>query len=421
MRAGKEQVWGFVSQGASSATNFLLSIAAARLLGPSGLGVVFIGFAFYLGALALQRALVTEVLVVLDSSRTDRSVVGGSNDKALTSVLTLAVGFSAVAVALGLILPGEAGRGVMLFVPVLIPALIQDFWRWTLFKDQRGRTAALIDAAGFGVMILGILLISTRWPSPQTVVLSWGLGALIGAILGFLITRTRPSSIRQSFSWMRREAWRLSRWLVLESAVYLAVNQTVVIALAAILGTTALGGLRAVQTVFAPMTLLAPAIALAALPDLSRQWQLSTFRARRAAIRLGGLATALTLGYLVIVLLGADSILALAFGDEFKAYRELFIPIGFGQLMAAMFIAYPNLLKAQQRTRTLFLIAAASVPMLLVVTPVLGFLYGILGAAWGLTIASTWRGGLAALAASRTDIAATSVGGGPSQHKERRE
>ena len=412
MRAAKEQIWGFVSQGASSATNLLLSIASARLLGPSGFGVVFIGFAFYLGVLAFQRALVTESMVVLDSSQSDDRIETGSNASALTSVLTVAIGFSALSVVLGIAIPGEAGRGILLFAPVLVPALLHDFWRWTLFKDLRGRSAALIDAAALVVVAIGILLISTRSPTPQAVVLAWGLGSLTGALLGFLLTRTRPSSIPASFRWLRLEAWALSRWLVLESVIYLAVTQTVIIALAGILGTAALGGLRAVQTVFAPMTLLAPAIALAALPELSRQWTTDTSQARRTAVRLGGLATALTLGYLVVVLVGSESILQFAFGDEFRSYGELMVPIGVGQLTAAMFIAYPNLLKAQHRTRALFLVAAASVPVLLVVTPILGLVYGIVGAAWGLTISSTWRGGLAVFASFRTPPETTIAGRG---------
>jgi O-antigen/teichoic acid export membrane protein len=419
MRAAKEQMWGFVSQGASSATNLLLSIASARLLGPSGFGVVFIGFAFYLGALAFQRALVTEPLVVLDSSQSDDRNDTGSNASALTSVFTLAIGFSAMSVALGLAIPGDAGRGILLFASVLVPALLHDFWRWTLFKDRRGRAAALIDAAGLVVMAIGITLISTRSPTPQAVVVAWGLASLTGALLGFLLTRTRPSSTPTAFRWLRMEAWALSRWLVLESVVYLVVTQTVIIALAGILGAAALGGLRAVQTVFAPMTLLAPAIALAALPELSRQWTTNPSQASRSAVRLGGLATALTLGYLVVVLTGSESILDFAFGDEFRSFSELLIPIGVGQLTAAMFIAYPNLLKAQQRTRALFLVAAASVPVLLVVTPILGLFYGIVGAAWGLTIASSWRGGLAVFVALRTRSSGRSTDGVAAPNEDR--
>jgi O-antigen/teichoic acid export membrane protein len=183
--------------------------------------------------------------------------------------------------------------------------------------------------------------------------------------------------------------------------VYLAVTQTVIVALAGILGAADLGGLRSAQTVFAPMTLLAPAIALAALPELSRQWVFKPSRASRYAFRLGVIATTLTLLYLLLILVGSESVLVFVFGDEFKSYGELMLPIGVGQLTAAMLIAYPNLLKAQRRTKVLFLIAAVSAPVVLGLPPLLGLTYGTVGAAWGLTIASTSRGGLVAFASLR--------------------
>jgi O-antigen/teichoic acid export membrane protein len=357
--------------------------------------------------------------VILDSSTSADRVESSANARALTSVLTVATGFAGVSVALGLLIPGEAGTGILLFAPVLVPALLHDYWRWSLFKDQRGGAAALIDIAGLVVMTIGILSMSRQWQTPQMVVLAWGLGAFTAAVLGRLLTNTHPSSIRTAFSWLRREAWGLSRWLVLDSVVYLAVTQVVIIALAAILGAADLGGLRAVQTVFAPMTFLAPAIALAALPRLSRQWSVNPSDASRYSVRLGGLATAMTVGYLVLVLLGSETLLDFAFGDEFRRYRELIVPIGIGQLTAAMFIAYPDLLKAQRRTMTLFLVGAASVPLLLVVTPLLGLSFGIVGAAWGLTIASTWRGGLAAYVSAARRPEGTDAGGDRVRNEDR--
>ena len=57
--------WGMVDQLFSSATNFGLSLLAGRLLGPSGLGVVLIGYFAYLACLSLLRALVSDPLVAL--------------------------------------------------------------------------------------------------------------------------------------------------------------------------------------------------------------------------------------------------------------------------------------------------------------------------------------------------------------------
>src|ERR687897_566004 len=63
MGSARNFVWGFVGQGCSSATNFGLSVMAGQLLGPRGLGIVFIGFVAYQLVLGLQRAVVTQPLI----------------------------------------------------------------------------------------------------------------------------------------------------------------------------------------------------------------------------------------------------------------------------------------------------------------------------------------------------------------------
>ena len=68
-KTGAQLVWGVADQGLSSATNFGLSFLAGRLLGPSGLGVIFLGFSAYLIAFSFVRALVIEPFVVSTAAR----------------------------------------------------------------------------------------------------------------------------------------------------------------------------------------------------------------------------------------------------------------------------------------------------------------------------------------------------------------
>ncbi len=89
---------------------------------------------------------------------------------------------------------------------------------------------------------------------------SWGFGALVGALLGFAQTRVRPLSLRRSWDTWRGYGWRFGRWLAAETIAYSAGMQAAVFIIAGLLGTAAIGGLRAVQTVFGPITLLAPAV-----------------------------------------------------------------------------------------------------------------------------------------------------------------
>ena len=55
--------WGFVAQSLSSATSLSLTLMSGRLLGPGGLGVIFIGFSSYLVVLGLLRALVVDPMI----------------------------------------------------------------------------------------------------------------------------------------------------------------------------------------------------------------------------------------------------------------------------------------------------------------------------------------------------------------------
>src|SRR5205809_309760 len=55
--------WAFVGQVFASATNFALTLGAGRLLGPSGLGVVVIGYAAYQLVAGLARAVLTQPVI----------------------------------------------------------------------------------------------------------------------------------------------------------------------------------------------------------------------------------------------------------------------------------------------------------------------------------------------------------------------
>src|SRR5438046_10694865 len=63
-RPRTELVWGVIDQGFSSGTNLALSILAGQLLGPGGLGVIYLAFSMYLLALSFLRAAITEPFMV---------------------------------------------------------------------------------------------------------------------------------------------------------------------------------------------------------------------------------------------------------------------------------------------------------------------------------------------------------------------
>ncbi|MGH9197531.1 MAG: hypothetical protein ACRD1T_17535, partial [Acidimicrobiia bacterium] len=147
--------WGIVDQVFSSATNLTLTLVAARVLGPAGLGRIFIGFSAYLAMLGLQRALLAEPLTIYATN-----LVRGERNRVTRCGITL--GLSAAAAAsllfllIGTLVPGGIGDGLLLFAPWVGVALFQDLCRHLLFRDTRGRAAAGNDVTWAVIMAIGI-------------------------------------------------------------------------------------------------------------------------------------------------------------------------------------------------------------------------------------------------------------------------
>jgi O-antigen/teichoic acid export membrane protein len=391
--------WGLASQGASSLTSLGLSLLAARALGPEGLGAVFIGFSFYLVALGFQKAVLTNPFVS-ESSALDPQTRSSVTRRALT----VALGGSALATAIlavaSLAIPGAVGRGLFLFIPWLGPALLQDFWRVVLFRDDRSRGGALNDTLWLIVMGLTApfaFLLGTDW----AVAGCWGLGALAGALAGFVQMGSRPDRPLLAAAWWRTVIWPVGSRYLLGTILYSLGNQLLVFLLPLVIGTRALGGLRAVMVVFAPLSLIASALSLPGLPAVSRKAAVSLHQARKLATQIGVGATVAMAGYVAVALVGRNWLLPWAFGDSFRPFLELVWPIGVGQLVLAPSIGFWLLLIAQKRARELIL------SQVIVSLATLGFglllaeTNGAVGAAWGLALGSSVHGAVITLYALR--------------------
>lgn len=379
-------LWGFISQGASSGTNFGLSLVAARELGPTGLGLVFIAFSTYVISLGLQRALITDPLL-----STSSAMSGVARTQATRSALSLCIlwTFSATVILylLRFLLDNDVGRGFSLVNPWLIPLLLQDFWRVVLYRDNRASGGAANDLLWLMTMLVLLplaLLVRSSW----IVVAWWGLGALTCMVAGFVQTRLTPERPATAIRWWTSAAWPFARWLLPGTMVYATGSQILTFALATVIGSRGLGGLRAGEALFAPLSLLGPALALSGLPALSRQAAGSRDQAKRLAIRLGVIAELLTAPYVVLSLLGSEHLLALVFGGSFEAFGQLVLPLGVGQLLIAPTVGFTLLLLAERRGKALLLIQGLDSIVTLSVGLVLARMFGPVGAAWGMVIGS---------------------------------
>jgi O-antigen/teichoic acid export membrane protein len=136
-----------------------------------------------------------------------------------------------------------------------------------------------------------------------------------------------------------------------------------------------------VQSLFAPLTLIGPAIALPGLPLLTRAVAASRRAALSIAVRLAGVATLATGTYLAVVY-AYPRLLPLVFGFEFAGFRDIMLPIGLGQLLTAPGAALMLLLIAQRRGQLAGAVAALGALLLMSFSVTLALLYDLQGAAW---------------------------------------
>lgn len=377
-RRGRPVVWGLVGQSLSSATNFALSVMAGRTLGPSGLGRILIGFAAYLIVLGLHRALLIEPLVASSSAR-------GAGDRRLSAsrALTISTSFAFTSMALvagaGVVVGGVTGSGLLLVAPWLVPCLVQDLCRWILFRDERPVAAVTSDGAWLLVMVVTVpfaWLIGSDW----AVMAAWGVGALGGTIVGLAQLSTPPSRMSAAWRWWRDEAWPFGRWVAGATALGTLLGNAMTFMVSALLGTGALGGLRAAETMFAPLTLIIPALALPGLPALARAVERGA--QRRLAWRYSGLAFAGVTAYTAVMLLGGARLLTFVFGTGFTRFSDLVWPIGASQIFLAAGVGASLMLRARQRGPAILVSRVTGSGLALALGAALAHPFGVVGVAW---------------------------------------
>ena len=375
--------WGLLTQVTSSLANVALMILSGRLLGPSGLGAVSLSFAGYILVLGLNRALIAEPLAAASGG------LGSDQRRAsVRSALTLSLGMGGLASLLfagvGFASGSGIGRSLLIVAPWLIPAMVRDLGRTVLFMENRPRAAAATELAWLlGMAVSAPLPLELR--SEWALVAWWGMGALASAFWGFL--RLDASPVRISLAWklFRTRLVRLGSWLAAGSVVSNASVAATSYLIAVSLGIEALGGFRAAQTLFAPLTLVAPAISLPVLPKLSGVIAADNLRAMRLAFSVSALAVTVTVLYLLAILM-SGGLMSLVFGPSFLTYSAMLLPFGVGQVALSLGLGPTLLLKAGSRGRGLVVGWSVSALLSLLLIVPAARIYGIIGAAWAVTI-----------------------------------
>jgi O-antigen/teichoic acid export membrane protein len=388
-----------VDSAVSSAANLGLSLLAGRILGPDGLGTLVVGFSVYLAMVSLQRSLVTTPLVS-SSSALSPDARADATRAALTTLVVLGAAATAVVAGIALLASGAVARGLLVVVPWLLPSMVQDFWRATLFRDGRPGAAALTTSFRLVTMIV---LAPLAWAAATeaAVAAAWGAGFLVATVAGFLLTRLVPAGGAPALRWWRGSAWPFGRWLVAQESIFTVANYAITFILIGLIGAYGMGGLRAAESAFAPLSLLAPAIALPGLPALARAGERGYDTAWALAVRLTLATVGLTFVYFATMLVIGTTLLVLLYGGDFRDFSSLLVPISAWQIVSASALGFTLLLSSAQRGRALLVSGTVNSCGQLVLITLLAWTHGVTGAAWGLALGSAIGAGVTIWLASR--------------------
>ncbi|MEV7559767.1 hypothetical protein [Streptomyces sp. NPDC089795] len=400
-RRGLAAVASVLDQAASSATNILVLVLAARLSSASGFAdfsMVYVTFSVLLG---LNMAYVGQSLVLEKGERLGaecRSAVG------FTAAGSAAVG--GLLAVVGLALPGATGTAFLSLGLVLPLVLLQDGLRYC-FSALRAPERALAADALRLVCVVAALAVQPEGASAGRLVLAWGLSALPALGLGLWLLRPYVRGGRADLRpYLRRG--HLGQRFVVEFAVGNGSSQLAVLGLGVFATPLAVGALRGATTLFGPLNVLFNSANAFGPPVLGR---LGGKRATvRATAALGLVLAAVGAGWATALYLLPDRLGRELLGDTWAGASALLPATGAQYAVMGLGTCALLTLRVLAPKATLSLQVVFS---LLSVGLLLGgyALWGVAGAAWGLAagsalkaLAAWWRvTRLPAAAAARDD------------------
>jgi O-antigen/teichoic acid export membrane protein len=381
--------WTLVDQMLSSLSNMVGSVGAAHLLTVDQFGVVGVPFILYLLALQVPRALCSQPFMIR-FSRIDRRWLrpGTMAAREASAGLTVIAGTlgSFCAILAGLIAEGALATSLFSLAVLLPGLLLQDSLRYVLFADGRPQLAAGLDAIWLLLSAACLLVLATIVdPSPASVLLAWGVGGVISAVVGLAVLRLRPSFTR-SFSWLRSQ-WDLGGRFLADALVLTGSRQVIVLLLGTVASLTALAAARGSITVLAPLTVLVTGVGPSLVPEgvgLGESRRPEFYR----LLCFAGLGLLIASTLWLVILWFDIGVGELLLGDTWAVAVPAVWAWGAAQVATAVSVPAISGLQVMQRARTLLrlrmLLVALSTPAALVA----GSRWGATGAGLALALAN---------------------------------
>lgn len=387
--------WATLDQAVSSATNFSVTVLAARELSRRDFGAFGLAFTLSIVVIGVVRASTTEPLLSrpeLATGPAQRSTFGAIAG----AVVLLAVVVSAILLTISAIFQGVVGRSLLALAIVLPGLCLQDAWRYCFISQGRAVSAVLNDTVWLLAQTGALIgLFSADQVSMSTILLAWGLAGGVAGIFGMAQAGVAPRS-RAGREWLFAQRSLGGRYCV-EFLIASAANQLTLVSLGTMAGLSALGAVRGAQAFFGPMVVIFSGVFLAVVPMASRI-RADPKRLRRIVVVISGVVCICAIGWTLIGLGLPSSIGRQLFGDTWAPTRAVVLPTGLalfaGGIASGPIIGLRSLVAAQASLRARLL----GVP-LLVLGPTVGaaladakgYSYGVAGATFASAAIFWWQ------------------------------
>lgn len=333
MTVRRRVAWGLLDQVLSSASNFLVTIVAARSLSATGFG----GFAVALGVSAfsvfLTRGIASDPLSTAHAGDGPEEMRWAARAGAFTT-LTAGLVIGALTALVGLAVGGSLGA-ILLVLAIVLPGLnLQDYLRYVLIVSGRANRAFVNDLVWVVLMVPAMVLVIDNDGGASFLLLAWGVAGNLAALLGFAQARIwvgRPSLV---VPWLSRHR-RLWPFFVLDNLVAQATQLILVVVISAATSLAQVAGFRGAMTLYAPVAIIGRGVVGVAVPELARRRD-DPRAVRRASLLLGGVLAPTALVWAALTLLVPDSAGRALLGDSW-ALAEPLVLLGGVSAAASLF------------------------------------------------------------------------------------
>jgi hypothetical protein len=274
-----------LDQAASSLTNILVLVIAARVSTAAGFAAFSMVYLVFTVLLGLNMAYVGQAVVL---ERGDAPALGTVCRSAVTFTACAAGIAGALLAAGGLLAQGRAGGAFAALGLVLPLVLVQDGLRYAFSALRRPQRALAADALRL-LCVVPALLLQPRHASPARLVAVWGVSALPALLLGLVLLRPFVAGAELRLRGYLRRGHLGMRFAV-EFAVGNASSQLAVLGLGLLGSPLAVGALRGATTLFGPLNVLFNSVNAFGPPLLRR------LGGRPATVRAAGVLGGLLAG-----------------------------------------------------------------------------------------------------------------------------